>query len=53
MFDFSKDNIHRDFSEYIVRMAYIAEVKEWDNRLHLERCRQCSQMLAPPHSLQI
>lgn len=46
MFDFSKDNIHRDFSEYIVRMAYIAEVKEWDNRLHLERCRRYTAIIA-------
>jgi putative two-component system response regulator len=46
MFDFSKESPHKDFSEYIVRMAYLAEVKEWDNRLHLERCRRYTGIIA-------
>jgi putative two-component system response regulator len=46
MFNFSKESAHKDFSDYILRMAYIAEVKEWDNRLHLERCRRYTAIIA-------
>ena len=34
------DNISKDIIELIARMAYLAEIKEWDNRAHLERIRK-------------
>jgi putative two-component system response regulator len=40
MFRLQTDNQYQDFIDYITRMAYIAELKEWDNRLHLERIRK-------------
>ena len=46
MFEFSKDSAHKDFSEYVVRLAYISELKEWDNRLHQERCRRYTALIA-------
>lgn len=36
----------KDLNELITRMAYIAEVKEWDNRQHLERIRRYCHLLS-------
>ncbi len=40
MFRTQFDNISKDVIELITRMAYLAEIKEWDNRSHLERIRK-------------
>ncbi len=40
MFRSAADNFSREDYEYILHMAYIAEMKEWDNRPHLERIRR-------------
>lgn len=40
-FESSKDSL-----DFIFRMAYIAEIKEWDNRSHLERIRRYCYLIA-------
>lgn len=42
---------YQEIDETINRLAYIAEVKEWDNRKHLERIRNYSLTLASSLSL--
>ncbi len=46
MFDLGAKSRSKDFSEYIVTLAYVAEYKEWDNRAHLERIRRYCNHLA-------
>lgn len=36
----------QDLQDHIVLTAYIAEIKEWDNRAHLERIRRYTALLA-------
>lgn len=36
----------QDLQDHIVLTAYIAEIKEWDNRKHLERIRRYTTLLA-------
>ena len=36
----------RNFQEFIIRMAFISEIKEWDNRAHIERIRRICYILA-------
>lgn len=42
--NFSKSRT-REFLDSILRMAYLAEVKEWDNRIHIERIRRYCSIL--------
>jgi len=35
----------QELNESFVRLAYIAEIKEWDNRMHLERVRRYCQII--------
>ncbi len=46
MFKSRGDTKNQELNESFVRLAYIAEIKEWDNRLHLERIRQYCQIIA-------
>ena len=46
MFRSRNDARSQELNESLVRLAYIAEIKEWDNRLHLERMRGYCQLLA-------
>ena len=46
MFDLGAKSRNRDFSEYIVTLAYVAEYKEWDNHSHIERIRRYCNLLA-------
>jgi putative two-component system response regulator len=46
MFKSRNELKNQELNEAIVRLAYIAEVKEWDNRLHLERVRGYCQLIA-------
>lgn len=43
----------KDFQEFIVRMALISEIKEWDNRAHIERIRRICYILASGCNLQL
>jgi putative two-component system response regulator len=45
MFDQFSGNRNKELQEYIVRMAYLAEINEWDNRTHLERIRRFCAVL--------
>ena len=36
----------QDLQDHIILTAYIAEIKEWDNRTHLERIRRYAALLA-------
>jgi response regulator RpfG family c-di-GMP phosphodiesterase len=36
----------QDIQDHIILTAYIAEIKEWDNRSHLERIRRYTMLLA-------
>jgi putative two-component system response regulator len=36
----------QDLQDHIILTAYIAEIKEWDNRTHLERIRRYTALLA-------
>jgi len=36
----------QDLQDHIILTAYIAEIKEWDNRSHLERIRRYTALLA-------
>jgi hypothetical protein len=36
----------QDLQDHIILTAYIAEIKEWDNRTHLERVRRYTYLLA-------
>ena len=36
----------QDLQDHIILTAYIAELKEWDNRSHLERIRRYTMLLA-------
>jgi putative two-component system response regulator len=40
MFENYSKSRTREFLDSILRMAYLAEIKEWDNRTHLERIRK-------------
>lgn len=42
IFDFDQ----QDLQDHITLTAYIAEIKEWDNRSHLERIRRYTALLA-------
>lgn len=46
MFKTTSDSVSKETLDFIFRMAYIAELKEWDNRLHLERIRRYSYIIA-------
>ena len=46
MFKSRSELKNQELNESFVRLAYIAEIKEWDNRLHLERVRRYCQILA-------
>ena len=46
MFKSFFDISQQDLQDHIVLMAYIAEIKEWDNRPHLERIRRLVYLLA-------
>jgi putative two-component system response regulator len=46
MFKAQYENNPRDFQEFIIRMAYLSEIKEWDNRPHIERIRRICYILA-------
>ncbi len=41
----------QDLLDHIVLTAYIAEIKEWDNRSHLERIRKYTYLLANEYGL--
>ncbi|MEJ5201635.1 MAG: HD domain-containing phosphohydrolase, partial [Anaerolineales bacterium] len=38
-------SLQKDFQDFLIRMAYIAEAKEWDNRSHIERIRRFTAIL--------
>lgn len=40
------ENRGNEFQDFIVKMAYFAEIKEWDNHAHLERIRKYCYILA-------
>jgi putative two-component system response regulator len=40
MLDNFLKNRPKELGDFIVRMAYMAEIKEWDNRSHIERMRR-------------
>jgi putative two-component system response regulator len=46
MFKRQNENRSNEIQDFISRMAYIAEIKEWDNRTHLERIRRFSYIVA-------
>jgi putative two-component system response regulator len=46
MFKSRSDQKYQELNESLVRLAYIAELKEWDNRKHLERFRNYTMILA-------
>lgn len=46
MFKNRTDQKYLEVSESLIRLAYVAEMKEWDNRQHLERIRSYSMVLA-------
>jgi len=46
MFKTTSDSVSKETLDFIFRMAYIAELKEWDNRQHLERIRRYSYIIA-------
>jgi putative two-component system response regulator len=46
MFKTTNDSISKETLDFVSRMAYIAELKEWDNRQHLERVRRYSYIIA-------
>lgn len=39
------ENPQKDLQDFLLRMAYIAEIKEWDNRAHVERIRRYTAVL--------
>lgn len=41
----------QDLQDHIILTAYIAEIKEWDNRTHLERVRRYTYLLASEYGL--
>lgn len=46
MFKNRSNQKYLELSESLIRLAYMAELKEWDNRQHLERIRNYSMLLA-------
>ncbi len=46
MFNNPLERKYQEINETIFRLAYLAEVKEWDNRKHLDRIRNYSLTLA-------
>ena len=46
MFKNRSEQKYQELNESLVRLAYIAEMKEWDNHQHLERMRSYCQVLA-------
>jgi putative two-component system response regulator len=52
MFKSFLDLNQQDLQDHIVLTAYIAELKEWDNRQHLERIRRYTLLLATGLNLQ-
>jgi putative two-component system response regulator len=46
MFKSRSDQTYQEITEIVIRLAYLAELKEWDNRNHLERVRNFSLVLA-------
>jgi putative two-component system response regulator len=46
MFRSHSTDKNQELNESLLRLAYIAEIKEWDNRQHLERVRGYCQVLA-------
>ncbi|NIV14467.1 MAG: HD domain-containing protein [Aliifodinibius sp.] len=47
IFDFDQ----QDLQDHIILTAYIAEIKEWDNRSHIERIRRYTSLLATEMNL--
>jgi len=45
MFRSPSDTTPRDLNDFISRLAYVAELKEWDNRSHIERMRKYCQII--------
>lgn len=45
MFRGYADNTPKESLDYIIRMAYLAEIKEWDNRRHIERIRRYCEVI--------
>lgn len=45
------DQKTNDLTESLLRLAYLAEINEWDNRRHLERIRNYSYLLASEYGL--
>ena len=46
MFKSPFERKYQEINEIVTRLAYIAELKEWDNRKHLDRIRNYSLILA-------
>ncbi len=46
MFRSYTESSSKELSDFIVRMAYMAEIKEWDNRPHLGRIRRYAYAVA-------
>jgi len=46
MIDLSPKRQKKDVYAYVGALAYIAELKEWDNRAHTERIRKYCQLIA-------
>lgn len=46
MFRQRDQSILKDHQEYIIKLAFLAEIKEWDNRSHLERVRRYTSLIA-------
>jgi putative two-component system response regulator len=46
MFKATSESYSKETLDFITRMAYMAEVKEWDNRQHLERVRRYCYIIA-------
>jgi len=52
MFKSQTESPQKELADAIVRMAYVAELKEWDNRAHLERIRRYCQIISSGLELQ-
>lgn len=51
MFKNPFDRKYQEINEIVTRLAYVSELKEWDNRKHLDRVRNYSLVLASHLSL--
>ena len=45
MFKHQTESSKNPAMDYLIRLAYIAELEEWDNRLHIERIRKYCEII--------